>query len=104
MNFRDRPRWVWAFPLIALAVVLIVLASDWLGLATGLRGLLLDAYRRWQPAPDVTAASGSRAVELMLLALAGIAVTSTAIRFGARWALAATIAAIGAIGALSWYL
>ena len=104
MNFHDRPRSVWAFPLIALAIVLLVLACDWLGLATSLRGLLLDAYRRWQPAPGMTAGSGSRGVELMLLALAGLAVTSTAVRFGARWALAATIAAIAALGALSWYL
>lgn len=104
MNFHDRPRSVWAFPLIALAVVLLVFGSDWLGLGTGLRGLLFGAYRLWQPVPTVTAASGSRAAELAVLALAGLAVVLTAVRFGARWSLAATIAAIGAIGALSWHL
>jgi adenylate cyclase len=51
MNFRDRPRSIWAFPLIALAVVLTLLGSDWHGFASGLRGALFDAYQRQSPRP-----------------------------------------------------
>ena len=49
MSFQDRPRSVWAFPLIALALTLAVLGSDWSGLASGLRGALFDSYQRLQP-------------------------------------------------------
>src|ERR1700761_5350856 len=52
MRFQDRPRSVWAFPLIALALSLAVLGSDWSGLASGLRGFLFDSYQRIQPRPD----------------------------------------------------
>ncbi len=51
MNFRDRPRSVWALPLIALAIALIALGSDWAGLATALRGGLFDSYQRAAPRP-----------------------------------------------------
>ncbi|HVU20587.1 MAG TPA: CHASE2 domain-containing protein, partial [Rhizomicrobium sp.] len=49
MAFRDRPQSIWAFPLIALAVALALLGSDWSGLASGLRGALFDAYQRAKP-------------------------------------------------------
>src|ERR1700742_144803 len=60
MNFRDRPRFVWAFPRVALAVALAVLASDWNGWAQDLRGALFDAYQRESPRPykDTRAAAG----------------------------------------------
>ncbi len=49
MAFRDRPRSVWAFPLIALVIALAALGSDWGGLAASLRGVLFDTYQRAQP-------------------------------------------------------
>jgi adenylate cyclase len=52
MSFQDRPRSVWAFPLIALALTLAVLGSDWSGLASGMRGALFDSYQRLQPRAD----------------------------------------------------
>ena len=60
MNFRDRPRAVWAFPLIALALALAVLGSDWAGMASGLRGFLFDSYQRAAPRPyqDTRAQAG----------------------------------------------
>lgn len=60
MNFRDRPRSVWALPLIALAMVLAALGGDWAGLAMGLRGFLFDSYQRAAPRAyaDTRAASG----------------------------------------------
>lgn len=51
MTFHDRPRSIWAFPLIALALVLVLLGSDWGGLAGSLRGALFDAYQRQSPRP-----------------------------------------------------
>jgi adenylate cyclase len=51
MTFRDRPRSVWAFPLIALAIALTLLGSDWAGLAGSLRGAQFDAYQRQSPRP-----------------------------------------------------
>src|SRR5215468_7559854 len=60
MNFRDRPRSVWAFPLGALALALVLLGSDWAGLATSLRGALFDSYQRAAPRPyrDTREAAG----------------------------------------------
>src|ERR1700685_1556105 len=52
MSFRDRPRTLWAFPLIALALALAVLGMDWAGMASGLRGFLFDSYQRAAPRPD----------------------------------------------------
>ncbi|HVZ90812.1 MAG TPA: adenylate/guanylate cyclase domain-containing protein [Rhizomicrobium sp.] len=49
MTLRDRPRSIWAFPLLALAIALTALASDWAGLASGLRGALFDGFQRAQP-------------------------------------------------------
>jgi adenylate cyclase len=49
MNFRDRPRSVWVLPLIALAITLALLGSDWGGFAASLRGSLFDAYQRAKP-------------------------------------------------------
>jgi adenylate cyclase len=49
MSFRDRPRSIWAFPLIALALALALLGSDWSGMASGLRGFLFDSYQRTAP-------------------------------------------------------
>jgi adenylate cyclase len=60
MSFRDRPRSIWAFPLIALALALAVLGSDWSGMASGLRGFLFDSYQRTAPRPwqDTRAQAG----------------------------------------------
>ena len=60
MSFRDRPRSIWAFPLIALALALAVLGSDWSGMASGLRGFLFDSYQRAAPRPyqDTRAQAG----------------------------------------------
>ena len=60
MTFRDRPQSVWAFPLVALAIALALLGSDWAGLAGSLRGSLFDAYQRTKPRAyeDTRAASG----------------------------------------------
>lgn len=49
MTLRDRPRSIWAFPLLALAIALVALASDWVGLASGLRGALFDGFQRAHP-------------------------------------------------------
>jgi adenylate cyclase len=60
MSFRDRPRTLWAFPLIALALALAVLGMDWAGMASGLRGFLFDSYQRAAPRPaqDTRALAG----------------------------------------------
>jgi adenylate cyclase len=60
MSFRDRPRSIWAFPLIALALALAVLGSDWSGMASELRGFLFDSYQRTAPRPyrDTRAQAG----------------------------------------------
>jgi CHASE2 domain-containing sensor protein len=46
MNFRDRSRSIWALPALVLALAITVLASDWDGIASGLRGALFDSYQR----------------------------------------------------------
>jgi len=60
MNFHDRPRSIWALPLLVLVVAIIVLAGDWGGVASGLRGALFDSYQRAVPRPyqDTREASG----------------------------------------------
>ncbi len=60
MNFHDRPRAIWALPLLVLAAAMIVLASDWGGIASGLRGAQFDSYQRTAPRPyqDTRQASG----------------------------------------------
>jgi adenylate cyclase len=90
MNFRDRPRSVWAFPLVALGLALAVLASDWNGWAQSLRGTLFDAYQRESPRPyKDTRATAGYAVRVLDIDAAAIA------KFGAwPWphaALAKTI-------------
>jgi len=60
MSLRDRPIAVWAFPLVMLAVALFVLGADADGAATGLRGMLFDAYQASHPRPyeDTSARTG----------------------------------------------
>jgi len=66
MNFHDRPRSVWAFPLVALAIALALLGSDWSGFAGGLRGALFDAFQRQSPRPyEDTRASAGFAVRVL---------------------------------------
>ncbi len=84
MSFRDRPRSIWAFPLIALALALAVLGSDWAGLASGMRGFLFDAYQRTQPRPyrDTREAAGFsvKVIETDALAHADLAKLLTDLR------------------------
>lgn len=66
MNFRDRPRFVWAFPLVALAIALALLGSDWGGYGSGLRGALFDSYQRARPRTyQDTRAEGGFAVRVL---------------------------------------
>src|SRR5437868_6267907 len=51
MNFHDRPRAIWALPLLVLAMAMIVLASDWGDIAGGMRRSLFDSYQRAAPRP-----------------------------------------------------
>jgi adenylate cyclase len=62
MNFRDRPRSIWALPALVLALTIGMLASDWGGIASGLRGTLFDFYQRTDPRPyqDTEPVSGLR--------------------------------------------
>jgi adenylate cyclase len=77
MNFRNRPRSVWAYPLVALAIALAVLGSDWSYYGSGLRGALFDAYQRAHPrAYQDTRADGGFAVRVL-----GIDAAATA-KFG----------------------
>jgi adenylate cyclase len=83
MNFRDRPRSIWAFPLAALALALVLLGSDWDGLATAMRGILFDSYQRTAPRPyqDTRAVAGFsvRVLETTDLSHAGLAKTLDAL-------------------------
>src|ERR1700754_501308 len=74
MTFRDRPRSVWMFPLVALAIALALLGSDWGGYAGSLRGSLFDAYQRAKPRgyEDTRVASGF-AVRVLAIDPASIA-------------------------------
>jgi adenylate cyclase len=66
MTFRDRPRSVWAFPLVALAIALALLGSDWGGFAGGLRGAVFDAFQRQSPRTyEDTRAAGGFAVRVL---------------------------------------
>ena len=65
MPFRDRPRYVWALPLLALAMVLAVLGGDWAGLAMGLRGFLFDSYQRAAPRPYADTVGEGYAVRVL---------------------------------------
>jgi len=47
--FRERPQSIWALPLLALCLALGLLASDWSGWASGMRGWLFDTYQRSHP-------------------------------------------------------
>jgi adenylate cyclase len=60
MNFRDRPRSIGALPALVLALAIAVLAFDWGGAASGLRGTLFDSYQRAAPRPyeDTSAVAG----------------------------------------------
>ena len=49
MNFRERPAVVWGLPLAALALGLVLLATDLGHVATRLRFVLFDAYERAAP-------------------------------------------------------
>ena len=49
MSSRERPRSVWAVPLFVLVAALVLLGSDWGGLASGLRGYLFDSFQRQAP-------------------------------------------------------
>lgn len=49
MVFRDRPLALWGLPLAMLAVVVVVLATDFSGLATRLRGFLFDSFATASP-------------------------------------------------------
>jgi adenylate cyclase len=98
MNFRDRPRSVWAFPLVALAIALALLGSDWGGYGSGLRGTLFDSYQRARPREyQHTRAEGGFAVRVL-----GIDADSAA-KFGPwPWphaTLAKVITALSARGA-----
>jgi len=98
MNFRNRPRSVWAFPLVALAIALALLGSDWGGYGSGLRGALFDAYQRARPRTyQDTRAEGGFAVRVL-----GIDANATA-KFGPwPWphaTLAKVITALSAQGA-----
>ena len=74
MSFRDRPRSVWAFPLAALAIVLLALGGDWGGFAASLRGTLFDAYQRESPRPyEDSRAAGGFAVRVLDIDAASIA-------------------------------
>src|SRR5512142_428836 len=44
-----RPIATWAIPAVVLAAALALLASDAASIATGLRGILFDAYQHSQP-------------------------------------------------------
>src|SRR5215472_8141352 len=72
MNSSNRPRTIWALPLLVLAVAIAVLASDWNGIATGLRGALFDSYQRAAPRSyrDTKAATGV-AVRVLAIDAAG---------------------------------
>ena len=48
-SFRERPQSIWALPLLALCLALALLAGDWAGWATGMRGWLFDSYQRAHP-------------------------------------------------------
>ena len=60
MNFRDRPRSIWALPALVLALAIVMLAFDWGGIASGLRGTLFDSYQRAaaRPYQDTSAVAG----------------------------------------------
>jgi adenylate cyclase len=95
MSFRDRPRSVWAFPLIALALALVVLGSDWAGMASGLRGFLFDSYQRTAPRPyqDTRAQAGFsvRVLETAVASHAELAKLLTGLRAqGAEMAVLVT--------------
>jgi adenylate cyclase len=49
MILKDRPRSIWAFPLVALAICLALMGGNWAGLSGTLRGGLFDAYQRLHP-------------------------------------------------------
>lgn len=49
MSVQGRPIATWAIPAIVLAAALALLASDAASIATGLRGILFDAYQHAQP-------------------------------------------------------
>jgi adenylate cyclase len=97
MNFRDRPRSVWALPLLALAAVVAMLGSDWAGLASGFRGFLFDSYQRASPRPYAETRSAGYAVRVLDIDSASVA------RFGAwpwpRATLAKVITELRAQGA-----
>ena len=61
MNLRGRPIAIWAFPLVMLALALIVLGVDAGGAATWLRGMLFDTYQQAHPRPyeDTRAITGA---------------------------------------------
>lgn len=83
MSVRDRPRFVWALPLIALALALVGLGGDWAGLATDLRGTLFDTYQRARPrAYTDTRDEGFsvRVLELSDIGHAALAKTLTSLR------------------------
>src|SRR5580698_787016 len=95
MSFRDRPRSIWAFPLIALALALAVLGSDWAGLASGLRGFLFDTYQRNAPRPysgtREAAGFSVKVIETDALDHAGLAKLLTGLRAqGAEMAVLVT--------------
>src|SRR3569833_614715 len=60
MSVQGRPIATWAIPAVVLAVLLAFLASDAGTVATGLRGILFDAYQHAQPRAyqDTKARSG----------------------------------------------
>src|SRR5690349_5830462 len=49
MSVPGRPIATWAIPAVVLAAALALLASDAASIATGLRGILFDAYQHSQP-------------------------------------------------------
>ncbi|MBV9420111.1 MAG: adenylate/guanylate cyclase domain-containing protein [Alphaproteobacteria bacterium] len=49
MTLRERPIALWAMPALVLAGMLLLLGTDAGGIATGLRGILFDAYQHSQP-------------------------------------------------------